>query len=303
MNVCTRCEATMDRRTSIPEGAGRRYWGDVEPYVNVGCGNPPLHLHQLRQPNGHSVPGGGLNDRIKPGPGGLDPLRPQTTPEPQSPRSPVPAGAPRLTEIARRFQEGQGQAPAPDLPFAEERLGQSDVGAPELRSFGSLGAARHLMTLLARRRSEQAARAATVREAVQLLAALEEGGFARKVLLTVEHVGRIVDIYPLELLYALVDEFPGDLPNVTFGTLILNKEALETTQHDVGAIAAVKVPLSAKLKSFALEGGGRPGYVFAPGPPATYLLEVHEAGCFDFLVLGELKRKRWVDRVRLHVGG
>lgn len=36
MNVCTRCEATMDRRTSIPEGAGRRYWGDVEPYVYVG---------------------------------------------------------------------------------------------------------------------------------------------------------------------------------------------------------------------------------------------------------------------------
>ncbi len=26
----------MDRRTSIPEGAGRRYWGDVEPYVYVG---------------------------------------------------------------------------------------------------------------------------------------------------------------------------------------------------------------------------------------------------------------------------
>ena len=36
MNVCTRCESTMDRRTSIPEGAGRRYWGDVEPYVYVG---------------------------------------------------------------------------------------------------------------------------------------------------------------------------------------------------------------------------------------------------------------------------
>jgi hypothetical protein len=36
MNVCTRCEATMDRRTAIPEGAGRRYWGDVEPYVYVG---------------------------------------------------------------------------------------------------------------------------------------------------------------------------------------------------------------------------------------------------------------------------
>ena len=36
MNVCTRCEATMDRRTAIPEGAGRRYWGDVEPFVYVG---------------------------------------------------------------------------------------------------------------------------------------------------------------------------------------------------------------------------------------------------------------------------
>ena len=36
MNVCTRCEATMERRTSIPEAAGRRYWGDVEPYVYVG---------------------------------------------------------------------------------------------------------------------------------------------------------------------------------------------------------------------------------------------------------------------------
>jgi Fe2+ or Zn2+ uptake regulation protein len=36
MNVCTRCESTMDRRTAIPEAAGRRYWGDVEPYVYVG---------------------------------------------------------------------------------------------------------------------------------------------------------------------------------------------------------------------------------------------------------------------------
>lgn len=26
----------MDRRTAIPEAAGRRYWGDVEPYVYVG---------------------------------------------------------------------------------------------------------------------------------------------------------------------------------------------------------------------------------------------------------------------------
>ncbi|MCB9653827.1 MAG: hypothetical protein H6729_06825 [Deltaproteobacteria bacterium] len=58
MNICTRCEATMERRTSIPEAAGRRYWGDVEPYVYVGdseihhfictsCGN--LTAIQLRE--------------------------------------------------------------------------------------------------------------------------------------------------------------------------------------------------------------------------------------------------------------
>lgn len=34
--VCSRCEASTDRRTSIPEGAGRRHWGDVELYVYVG---------------------------------------------------------------------------------------------------------------------------------------------------------------------------------------------------------------------------------------------------------------------------
>ncbi len=35
-NVCTRCESRLERKTAIPEETGRRYWGDVEPYIYVG---------------------------------------------------------------------------------------------------------------------------------------------------------------------------------------------------------------------------------------------------------------------------
>ncbi len=168
-----------------------------------------------------------------------------------------------------------------------------------MRTFGTLGAARHLMALLARGRSD---RAATIEQAIQLLRDVGDPHWARRILLMMEHAGRIVDIYPLELMAEIVERWPGYLPQVVTEPLILNRDAIAASVHEVGAVIALKVPLSAKLKSFALKGGGRPGYVFAPGPPATYLLEVHEAGRFEFLLLGELKRARRLDKVQLQIG-
>jgi hypothetical protein len=226
--------------------------------------------------------------------------------------APLPLAPPRAPAAAPLVPFAPHRAPEPDARerrdrseaeeqlLAEGRLGDPSVTAAELRGMGSLVAGRHLMTLLARRRQE-VARAEVIREVAELLLGMDDGPWARRLLLQMAEAGRIVDIYPLEVMTYLVERHPGAVERCALGPVILNKALLEAQVHAVGGLIVLKLPLALKMKAFALEGGGAPGYVLAPGPPAHYLLEVHEPGAFSILVRGDIRRESLIDRAHLQV--
>lgn len=233
-------------------------------------------------------------------------------PEPAAPRTPPTAPRPAEPPLAPKIPFAPHRAPEPDARerrdqheaeeqlLAQGRLGDPELTSAELRAMGSLVAGRHLMTLLARRRRE-VERAEVIREVAELLLGMEDGPWARRLLLQMADAGRIVDIYPLEVMAYLVERHPGSVERCGPGQVVLNKALLEVQTHVVGGLIVLKVPLALKMKAFALEGGGAPGYVLAPGPPAHYLLEVHEAGAFTLLVRGDIRRESLIDRVQLRV--
>ncbi len=51
----------------------------------------------------------------------------------------------------------------------------------------------------------------------------------------------------------------------------------------------------------ALDGGGTPGYCFAPGAPGEYILELGAAGTFSLLLRGDVRKQSLVDRIVLRV--
>ncbi len=242
---------------------------------------------------------------VKKGGGPARPLGPRPTlplgPKPVSPhvtgaRIPVPFAPGQQGLDARQLRDRDEQTPG----FSEERLGDPSVTSEELRAMGSLMAGRHLMTLLAKRRTGLA-RADLIREVGELLLGMEDGPWARRLLLQMGDAGRIVDIYPLEVMAWLLENHPGSVDRAEFGSVVLNKDRLQAQTHAVGGLIVFKVPLSLKMKAFALEGGTAPGYIMAPGPPARYLLEVHEPAQVTVLVRGDIRRTSFLDRVRLNV--
>lgn len=165
---------------------------------------------------------------------------------------------------------------------------------------GNLIATRHLLALLAKRRTDRP-RAEVIDEVASLLLALEEGPYARRLLLQMAEIGRIVDIYPLEVMVRIMERAPAALPGVQFGPIVLNATDIEARTWPVGEVVELRVPLNLRMKGFALEGGGSPGYAFAPGPPAAYWLEIGAAGTYSLLVRGEVRKSIRVDRVTVNV--
>lgn len=231
------------------------------------------------------------------GPRPSEPLGPKRVP-PQvtGARIPVPFAPGQQGLDARQLRDRDEEQP---LLF-EARLGDPSITSDELRAMSSLMAGRHLMTLLSKRR-EGFARADLIREVGELLLGMDDGPWARRLLLQMVDAGRIVDIYPLEVMAWLIENHPGSVDRADFGSVVLNKAVLENRTHAVGGIIVFKVPLSLKMKAFALEGGTAPGYVMAPGPPARYLLEVHAPAEVTVLVRGDIRKTSFLDRVRLNV--
>lgn len=238
--------------------------------------------------------GGRAAPALRPtGPLGPRPLPPNVTgPRVPAWQAPLAPGPDARQERDRQDAEGQ--------LLAQGRLGDPSVTPEELRRMGSLIAGRHLMTLLARRRGDTS-RAEVIREVAELLLGMDDGPWARRLLLQMAECGRIVDVYPLEVLAYLVERHPGAVDRAAWGKVVLNKALLEAQTHAVGGLVVLKVPIALRMKAFALEGGASPGYVLAPGPPAHYLLEVHDAGAFTILVRGDVRGTSLLDRVHLTV--
>jgi hypothetical protein len=98
----------------------------------------------------------------------------------------------------------------------------------------------------------------------------------------------IRDVYPLELLMHLLDHRPELLPGVKRGAVLGNSGDLaDGKKVFAGHATSVQVPPDTRLKSFALLGGGRPGYEFHPtaGNDTTYTLHIDTPGRWKFAVL------------------
>lgn len=231
------------------------------------------------------------------GPGSRPPLRPEAPAE----EAPRPLGVPlgrRIPDDASDRRKERDEA-AQDLT-GEGRIGDPDLSAEAFAQLGTLVAARHLMALLARKRRD-VPRAALLDEVGELLLAQPNSEAIRRILLQMGEVGRIVDIYPLEVLDWVLARRPALLRGFSYGDVILNKAELEARTFEVEEVIRIKVPLSLKMRAFALEGGGEPGYCFAPGPPAEYHLEIGEAGRYTILVRGDVRRNSLLDRAILSI--
>jgi hypothetical protein len=184
--------------------------------------------------------------------------------------------------------------------IGEERIGDASVTAPELMRMGSWIGARHLMVLLAKLRKDRP-RAAVIAHVGDLLIETAEPAIVRRLLLEMTDAGRIVDVYPLEVLAYVLERRADLVEGFAFGRVILNKEALESTPFSVDDTIILKVPLSLKMRQFGLEDTGTPGYWFAPGPPGEYHFEVGQGGTFRVIVRGDIRKESLVDRVAIRV--
>ena len=197
-------------------------------------------------------------------------------------------------------QKGNSDSHAGEEALTEGRVGADDVTPDELREMGSMMACRHLMARLAKG-SKDRPRGEVIREVAELLLRMEDVAHARRLLLQMAEAGRIVDIYPLEVMTYLVETHPGILSCVAMGSIVLNKPELEDRAFEVEEIIQIRAPLALRMRAFAIEEGKSPGYCFAPGPPGSYHLELAQAGVFTLQVRGEIRRKSLIDRVTLKV--
>lgn len=240
------------------------------------------------------------------GPGGgprvTRPARGLTLPRAPAFQTPVPKT--RSTEFppVQRDDErpDQKKQDAQDRLLGEGRIGDESVTAKELSEMGSLVAARHLMVLLAKNRGQKD-REAVLAQVGNLLIELERPELVRRLLLEMPDAGRIIDIYPLEVLNYVLRKRGDLLPGFEVGEIVLNKDVLELSTFRVEEPIAVRVPLSLKMRAFALDGGGAPGYCFSPGAPGEYLLELGEAGRFTLILRGDVRKTSLVDTVQIEV--
>ena len=210
-----------------------------------------------------------------------------------------------LPAAALKFQQYGGQGrhePSNQEVVAELRgqIGNPDLDLPALRGLSNQLLAEHLMILLANKRSKQT-RAKVVGDIGELIIQLNQRDRINKLLALMPQVGRIVDIYPLEVLVYLLERAPDLLSKHDFEPFVRNRDTLLARSFGVGEEIEIKVPLALKMRAFALDGGGNPGYSFAPGPPGVYFVEFGQAGCYPLLLRGEIRRQSHVDRLTLQI--
>jgi hypothetical protein len=224
-----------------------------------------------------------------PGPGPrLRPIPQSTQPEvPQKFEAPAPLAQPNAPKISRDDRRDQKKQDAQDRLMGEGRIGDESVTSAELADMGSLVAARHLMVLLAKNRGKKP-RVEILGQVGDLLIGLDRPDLVRRLLLEMPDAGRVVDIYPLEVLNYVLERRADLLPGFQYGEIVLNKDELELSTY------RVEEPI-------ALDGGGTPGYCFSPGPPGEYHLEVGEAGQFSMLLRGDVRKISLVDRLTITV--
>ena len=226
------------------------------------------------------------------------------TPEPKREPAPLahrPAGVAVDRQALDRMLDGRRNRK--DEAVAEllgVQIGDEAVDADTLRSMGGIMVAEHLMLLLAKKRAHLE-RVEALAEVADLLIAIDDGPKVKRVLGEMPTAGRIVDIYPLEVMVYVLERRPDLLDGVAMAPFLKNRDEVEGTTHPVEAEIRLRLPVNLKVRAFALDGGGSPGYCFAPGGPGEYILEVGDSGRFGVLVMAERRRESLIDRFEVTV--
>lgn len=249
----------------------------------------------------------------RPGRGGAAPRSPasegagRTTRAPATGRAPAGARAPEAAapppgEIPLDPRSPAGGDREPSAREAQllgaDVLGRDDLSPSLFRELGDFVAERHVFLRMARPRPD---RGREVRELAGLLRELGDGARAKRILEHLLRAERFFDIYPLELIARLAEVEPGYLPDVGLEPVVTNKRFLETRIFDVEDVIPLHLPLAARVRAFAVEGGATPGYCLSPGPPGRYELELASPGRFELLLGARLRGRDRVERVRLWV--
>ena len=180
-----------------------------------------------------------------------------------------------------------------------DRIGDESLDSAALGDLSVLLAAEHLMLRLAKGRGKKP-RAELLAEVGDLLLGHPRPEHVKKILAVMAEL-RIVDIYPLEVLAYVLEREPRLLDDCRFDALIKNKRLLQSFVFEVEAPIRLEIPLSAKVRAMALEGGGTPGYHLYPGGLAEYFVELGEEGRWTLLLRAEIHRASVLDRVVLQV--
>jgi hypothetical protein len=235
----------------------------------------------------------------------LRPRRPVRTRAPIEPSEPEPISSPdaleRTPHVDRPPQREERRLPPKEEPRSlRDRVGDETVDANALGEMTVLLAAEHLMILLGKRR-QKTSRAALLAEVGDLLLGHPRPDLVKKILMAMADIGRPIDIYPLEVMAYVLERDPRLVWDARFGAVIKNKRELEGSVFAVEEAIRLEIPLSAKVRAMALEGGGSPGYHLYPGALAEYFVELGDEGRWTILLRAEIHKEMILDRVVLEV--
>ena len=185
----------------------------------------------------------------------------------------------------------------PDRPkskyFEDTELGQpgdlSLVNPDTIqRRLGSpMAYAKHVMILAeAFRKNTGATRSEAISYMASMFLSLTDTRFGWSALKEFGHGTGIIDIYPLEVIEEIMVKYPGHLPKVSFGRIFKKSDKEEDIlRTDTDTPLLLSYPEELKIRSFALKGGGVPGYTFEPAEKlGTYKLQIRAPGRFNVLI-------------------
>ncbi|MEE2901127.1 MAG: hypothetical protein VYC39_02305 [Myxococcota bacterium] len=177
--------------------------------------------------------------------------------------------------------------------FDEDELGQPgdlNLVNPDTiqRRLGSpMAYAKHVMILAeAFRKNTGATRKEAISYMASMFLSLTDTRFGWSALKEFGHGTGIIDIYPLEVIEEIMNKYPGHLPKISFGRIFTASEKQdEVLRTDTDTPLMLSYPEELKIRSFALKGGGVPGYTFEPAKDiGTYKLHLRAPGRFNILI-------------------
>lgn len=193
-------------------------------------------------------------------------------------------------EAYERWMRGRVDADQERIAKLKQRGAKDDFNENrtpvEVEALGTHRAVAHVVRLHETWALAGMSRDAAIGNAAHFLAGFSAVQNIRKVLADLES-SPIRDVYPLEVLMKILDERPDLLPGVRGGHVVGNADALAKGAVVLaGHPVQVQLPRDVRIKSFALLGGGRPGYEFHPHKDeGVFQLLVDTPGRFMFALL------------------